>query len=400
MNIRSNEPYWLVKNGILHAYPSLRSDINCDVLIVGGGITGALMAHACLKNGFDTVLIDKREIANGSTSATTSMLQYEIDVPLYRLVQMIGEEGAVASYKACRDSIQQLKKIVSEINSSCGFESKSSLYFAEKQKDLKWLKTEFEIRKEKGFDVKWLNKEEIKTEYGLIAEGGILSADGASVDAFCFTHDLLHYNSKKGLRVFDKTEQIKIKYQQDCILSTTQTNCSITAKKIIYCTGYETQQMLPEKVVKLKSTYAMVSERIKNLNTNVADTLFWNTNSPYLYLRSTADGRILVGGEDENFKNPLKRDALLDKKTDKLLKTFHKFLPETSYIADFSWCGTFGETKDGLPYIGIHQKFPNSYFCLGFGGNGITFSVIGANIITEMINGELNPLAHFFRFGR
>lgn len=400
MNIRSNEPYWLVKNGMIHAYPSLRANISCDVLIVGGGITGALMAHSCIKNGFDTILIDKREIANGSTSATTAMLQYEIDVPLYQLIKMVGDDGAVASYRACKDAIAQIGELVNEIKSACGFEFKKSLYFASKAKDLKWLTTEFETRKAKGFDVQWLNKAQIKTTYGLIAEGAILSADGASIDAFRFTHDLLHHNAKKGLQVFDKTELVNIKNKADQVMVSTQTGALITTKKIIYCTGYETQQMLPEQVVKLKSTYAMVSEHIANLDQNISDTLFWNTDSPYLYLRTTADQRILVGGEDENFKNAFKRDALLNKKQEKLQRTFQKFLPNTLFIEDFSWCGTFGETKDGLPYIGMHAKFPNSYFCLGFGGNGITFSAIGAELIVGMMKGETNLLSHFFRFGR
>jgi glycine/D-amino acid oxidase-like deaminating enzyme len=400
MNIRSNEPYWLVKNGILHAYPSLKENLDCDVLVVGGGITGALMAHSCVNEGFKTILIDKREIANGSTSATTSMLQYEIDVPLYQLIEMIGIQGAVASYKACRDSINELKKLVKQIKSTCGFESKKSLYFASKSKDLGWLKKEFETRKENGFDVQWLNASTIKENYGLIAEGGILSEDGGSVDAFCLTHDLLHYNAKKGLQIFDKTELKEVKYKEDAIIVTTQTAATITAKKIIYCTGYETQQMLPDQIVKLKSTYAIVSERMEQLSKPIADTLFWNTDSPYLYMRSTADKRILVGGEDEKFKNAIKRDYLLDRKQEKLLNTFHHFLPDIKFINDFSWCGTFGETKDGLPYIGKHEKFPNSYFCLGFGGNGITFSIIGASMVTDMIKGETNLLAHFFRFGR
>lgn len=400
MNIRSNEPYWLVKNGILHAYPSLRTNQTCDVLIVGGGITGALMAHACIKSGLDTLLVDKREIANGSTSATTSMLQYEIDVPLYQLIKKIGQEGAVASYKACRDSIDQLAEIVQEIQSACGFEAKESLYFAHSKKDAKWLRTEFETRQASGFEVDWLTGETIKQRYGLLADGGILSADGASVDAFCLAHDLLHHNVQKGLQVYDKTELKKVKYESDHVLAHMHTGASVRAKHLIYCTGYETQQLLPNTIVKLKSTYAMVSERMEHLSDALANTLFWNTDTPYLYMRSTADGRLLLGGEDENFKNALKRDALLDLKQQKLLKTFQKLMPDVNFITDFSWCGTFGETKDGLPYIGTHPKFRHSYFCLGFGGNGITFSVIGAQLLVQLIKGETNPLAHYFRFGR
>lgn len=400
MNIRSNEPYWLVKNGIINSYPSLRTDLVCDVLIVGGGITGALMAHSCIKGGFKTVLIDKREIANGSTSATTSMLQYEIDVPLYQLIEKIGHEGAFASYKACRDSIAELGKIVKEIKSACGFEHKESLYFASTEKDMHWLLTEFETRKANGFAVEWLAADTIKTRYGLLAEGGILSADGASVDAFCLAHDLLGYHSKKGLQVFDKTELEKVSYETDHVIAHLHTGATIKANHIVYCTGYETQELLPDKIVKLKSTYAMVSERMPHLSEALANTLFWNTDSPYLYMRSTADGRLLVGGEDENFRNALKRDALLDRKEIKLHKTFEKLVPDVDFLTDFTWCGTFGETKDGLPYIGTHPKFQHSYFCLGFGGNGITFSVIGAQLIVEMLKGHSAPLAHYFRFGR
>ncbi|MDB5258529.1 MAG: FAD-dependent oxidoreductase [Chitinophagaceae bacterium] len=400
MNVRSNEPFWLVQNGLLHNYPSLHQDIHCDVLIVGSGITGSLMAHACIKEGYQTALIDKREIANGSTSATTSMLQYELDTPLHKLIDQIGEAAAVASYKSCREAIYKIQEVVNEVKSCCGFELKKSLYFCAQSKDLKDLKKEYETRKQYGFDVQWLEEDQLKAQYGIVSQGAILSADGASIDAFKLAHDILYYNVQKGLQVFDKTESIKITYQKDKIFLKTQTGHAITTSKIIYCTGYETQHFLPEKIVKLKSTYACISEVQHTLSPALKDTLFWNTGKPYLYLRATDEGRILIGGEDEDFKNANKRDLLLDRKEYKLKKTFQEVMPHTVYHADFMWAGTFGETKDSLPYIGEHTKFPNSYFVLGFGGNGITFSAIGMTLIIDLINKQTNPLSHFFRFGR
>ncbi|SMC75652.1 NAD(P)/FAD-dependent oxidoreductase [Pedobacter nyackensis] len=400
MDVRSNEPFWLVKNGIKHSYPSLRENLDAELLIVGGGITGALMAHAAVKKGYKTILIDKREIANGSTSATTSMLQYEIDIPLYKLKQLIGEQGAVGSYLACKDAIYKLQSLVHEIKSSSGFERKDSVYFAGNRKDVKWLKMEFEARAAAGLEVSWLDKEQLMESYGLIAEGGILSVDGASIDAFSFTHDLLHFNAGKGLKVFDKTELLKVKYEKESVRAFMHTGSEIHAKKIIYCTGYETQRMLPDKIVNLKSTYAMISEKEDKHAAICENTLFWNTDVPYLYMRTTAEGRLLVGGEDVEFRNPIKRDLLLNKKKDKLVKTLKTYLPKITFIEDFCWCGTFGETKDGLPYIGTHPKFPNSYFLLGFGGNGITFSVTGAEMITNMMEGRPDLLSHYFRFQR
>jgi glycine/D-amino acid oxidase-like deaminating enzyme len=130
------------------------------------------------------------------------------------------------------------------------------------------------------------------------------------------------------------------------------------------------------------------------------DVMLWNTANPYLYMRKTSDGRIIVGGRDENFTDPRRRDKLIEKKSKLLVKDFNKLFPDIKFNAEFSWTGTFGSTVDGLPFIGQHSKFPNTYFALGFGGNGITFSLIAAEIIRDLIMGKKNPDAGIFSFDR
>ncbi|SFH84640.1 NAD(P)/FAD-dependent oxidoreductase [Halpernia frigidisoli] len=401
MDLKSNEPFWLVKNGIIDSYPSLKEDIDCEVLIIGSGITGSLLAYQMINEGYKTVLIDKREIANGSSSATTSMLQYEIDVPLYELEKQIGREGAVLSYKACSDSIDELEKICKSINSEAGFTRKESLYFASKKKDLEWLEEEFKARFDAGFEVNFLEGNEIEEKFGLKNTfGGILSKQGASVDAFKLAHELLRYSSKKGLKVFDKTEMKSVKSKKDFNIITTTEDFKIKAKKIIYCIGYESTNLIKEKFVDLKSTFAMVSEVDPENLKKLDDTLFWNTDSPYIYMRTTDDGRLLIGGGDEDFRDPERRDRLIAKKEKEVLKVLRNVQPDYRFYTDFTWAGTFGETKDGLPYIGEHKKFPNSYFVLGFGGNGITFSVTGMEMASSFLKNKKHPLTEYFKFGR
>ena len=401
MDLKSNEPFWLVKNGILNSYPSLKETVECEVLVIGGGITGSLIAHQMVKDGYETVLIDRREIGNGSTSATTSMLQYEIDVPLYELIDQIGEEGAVKAYKACSQSIEDLDKITQELNSEAGFERKESLYYASKKKDVSWLKKEFEARKNAGFNIKWIEKEEILERYEFENTfGGILSSQGASVDAFHLAHELLAFNSKKGLRVYDKTEMDSVEIKKGFNLVTTKTGQKIKAQKIIYAIGYESAHLIKEKFVDLKSTFAMVSEIDEKGSEKLNNTLFWNTSDPYLYMRTTSDGRVLIGGGDEDFRDPEKRDAMIDKKEKEILGDLKDLLPNYHFYTDFTWAGTFGETKDGLPYIGEHKDFPNSYFVLGFGGNGITFSVTGMEMASAFMKNKNHPLTEYFKFGR
>jgi len=401
MDLKSNEPFWLLKNGLISSYPSLKSNEECDVLIIGGGITGSLAAHQMMTEGHKTILIDKRELCNGSTSATTSMLQYEIDVPLFELIEKIGKKGAVASYKACSDSIDKLEKLTGEIKSDSGFKRKKSLYYASKKKDVVWLKKEFNARKDAGFKVKWLESDEVSKQFGFKnTYGGILSEQGASIDAFKFAHELFKVNVKKGLQIFDKTEMTDVEYFKGYNLITADSGFQIRAKKIIYCIGYESKNLIKEHFVNLKSTYAIVSEIDPKKFKNISNTLVWNTNEPYMYMRTTDDGRLLIGGGDEDFYDAKKRDSLLDKKEKEILKTLKKIKPDYHFYTDFVWAGTFGETKDGLPYIGEHQDFKNSYFILGFGGNGITFSVTGMEMVSQFMKGKKHLLSKYFKFGR
>ena len=101
-----------------------------------------------------------------------------------------------------------------------------------------------------------------------------------------------------------------------------------------------------------------------------------------------------------DFVNAKHRDALISQKTRTLLKKFARLFPDQPLEVAYSWAGTFGETKDGLAYIGTHPRFPHASFALGYGGNGITFSLIGAEIITDLIVSGKSKYADLFSFDR
>jgi len=134
-----------------------------------------------------------------------------------------------------------------------------------------------------------------------------------------------------------------VKYRAGFNEVTTAEGSVIKAKKIIYCIGYESKTLIKEDFVQLKSTFAVVSERDEPNLAKFRDTLFWNTDEPYLYMRTTADGRLLIGGGDEDFQNPQKRDQIIGKKEKEILRNLKKVLPEHQFFTDFTWAGTFGE---------------------------------------------------------
>ncbi|MFP9099163.1 NAD(P)/FAD-dependent oxidoreductase [Flavobacterium sp. RHBU_24] len=398
MTLKAGYPFWLIKHGLPFTFPKLEHDLETDVIILGGGISGALARYYLVEAGVKCVTLDARTIGLGSTSASTSLLQYEIDVPLYELTRMIGREKAERAYKLCARAIDELAKITKKVGIKY-FEQKKSLYYAAYKKDVAWLTEEFEARKAAGFDVEWLSADEVQEEYGFTSFGAIRSACAAQTNAYMLAHCLLQYKYTEG-DIFDRSPVTDIKHHKDGVTLKTENGYTVKAKKIIYAVGYEVVDFIDKPIVDLLSTYAVVSEQYNERNFWKDELLIWNTADPYLYVRTTPDNRVLVGGRDENFSVDWKRDRLIKKKTKQLTADVNKLFPHLDFKPEFSWTGTFGSTKDGLPYIGEYPGKPNGYFSLGFGGNGITFSQIGAEIIRDMITGKDNSDAELFSFER
>ena len=400
MNLQAGYPYSLIKHGLLFNYPKLNKNLETDVLVVGGGISGALVAWHLIKRGIGCVLADSRTIGLGSTCASTGLLQYEIDTALSELKDIVGLKQAVRAYHLCRQAIYELGDISKEIGFN-EFEYKRSLYYAAHKKDISFLRDEFTIRKESGFDIEYLSAAALKKEVGFNAPAALLSNDGAQVDAYLFSHRLLQHATKHGLLVFDRTKIINLGYQSKNSIFKTEDKFTIKAKRIVYATGYESVKYVSKSIVKLLSTFATVSEHMDDdSQVDKNDLMIWNTAKPYLYMRTTHDGRILIGGRDENFYNPLKRDKMIKRKAVQLAEDFKTLFPAVDFKPEFSWAGTFGATKDGLPFIGNYKPIRNGYFALGFGGNGITFSQVAATIIADLIEGKNNSDARLFSFDR
>jgi glycine/D-amino acid oxidase-like deaminating enzyme len=354
------------------------------------------------------VVLDKREAGWGSTSASTGLLQYEIDTNLYQLKEMVGEANAIRAYKLGVEAIDAIGQLVEEVGAKEDFKRRPSLYSARRRQDEQALEQEFAARQTAGLRVRLVQQRQLQEEFGVRARAAIVSEDAAQIDPYLMAHQLLAKSVKLGAQVYDRTEVKTINAKTSNtktskgkgVLLTTDRGVTVAAKKMVFASGYETQNYLKQKVAELNSTYALVSEPLAEAK-QWAKHLLWEAARPYFYLRTTDDGRLIMGGADEPFRDPERRDRLIGRKTATLLKQYAAFYPgrPVPEVA-FAWAGTFGETKDGLAYIGVSPEAPYAYFALGYGGNGITYSMIAARIITDLYSGIDNPDAKLFRFDR
>ena len=396
MDLTSDLPFWTIRNGLLHSYPALDRNLKCDAVVIGGGISGALLANQLVKRGVDCVLIDRRDIGQGSTSASTALLQYEIDTPLYKLRVKVGAEAAESAYLLGIDAIHRLQKLAGP---DCGFKRRPSLQIAMRQADVPGLRKEYEARRRLKLPVSMMERRDLRA-IGIEGAAALRSTIAGEVDPYRFTHQLLRSAHRNGLRIFDRTRALR--YEQGKYRTTvvTDRDARIECKGVFFATGYETRDILPRRIVTFKSTYAFISEPLANLHWWKSRALIWGTGDPYPYMRTTSDNRVIAGGEDDKVLDPKRRDKQIAHKTSLLLRRFHSLFPDVRLEPAFAWAGAFGSTRDGLGYIGRHASFPQAWFALGFGGNGITFSEIASQILPDLFLGKRNGDEKIFSFER
>jgi glycine/D-amino acid oxidase-like deaminating enzyme len=373
--------------------------VRCDVAVVGAGITGALVSNLLTEAGMDTVLVDQGLVGCGSTECSTGLLLYEIDQPLVRLIEKVGETPAVRAYRRGREAIDSLEELTRSLSDNCDFVRRPSLYLASREADLIELHREQECRQHFGFDVHFLNAGALQAFCGLQSPGALHSINDAEVDPFRLTQATIRQAVSRGLRVFDQTRVTSLTdHQSHVILSTS--DGQIEAGHVVFATGYFTQTFLPQRNARLHTTYAIASPPLPQIPRWPDNALMWETATPYLYLRRTADGRAIVGGEDTS--GPFDHDdqTLIEAKVRLLTQRFAEMFPENPFEPEYAWAGTFADTSDGLPFIGRAPDHRQIYLALGYGGNGITFSMIAAELLRDLIKGVGNPDEAVFRFGR
>jgi glycine/D-amino acid oxidase-like deaminating enzyme len=193
---------------------------------------------------------------------------------------------------------------------------------------------------------------------------------------------------------------VEWKPHADALEIRVDTSARVRTRWLVIAAGYESQTFLPQRVAVNHSSYAFVSEPLQR-PAEFARCIGWETARPYLYWRSTEDGRLIVGGQDDLIDIAARRDWRIPRKVEKLLARLRKLMPDMKPDVGFAWAGTFAETADGLPWFGAHPKLdPRVLFAMAYGGNGITYSAIGAHILANAVREKSHPLSALFGFER
>ncbi len=377
------------------AYTPLTRDETTDIIVIGAGITGAMAAQEMAQAGWRVIILDRRPPLQGSTLATTALLQYEIDNPIRELIKKIGYEKTARAWHRSKLAVDSLSAKTRMLGLSCNLQTKDSLYLAGNVLDENGLEEESQLRMRLGLPCRTLTQKELKDQYGLRADAALFSSGNYTANPVRLAAGYLHSAQTHGAKIYSPAEVLTLESSPRKIHVTLTNGITLTARHVIVTTGYEVPNYLTKQPYEIVSTWAFATKpQPEKIPTTLP--LIWEAADPYLYMRRTPDGRFICGGEDAGFSDEDRRNAQTAQKIKRLRAKVKKIYPGIDLTADYQWSGSFGETKTGLPLIGPIPHIPHAYAIMAFGGNGITFSRMGAEIIRGYIEEKPDPASDLF----
>ena len=373
-------------------------NMKCDALIVVVGITGSLIAERLTRQGLYVVIIDRELPGRGSTAASTSMLLWEIDRSLTQLTEIYGFERASRAYLASLHAVAGLKSLVLQLGLPCEMRDKDSLYLAAGSTG-KQLLREHQLRRRAGLPGDFLDHAMLLDVFGIARAGAIVSSGAADADPMQLARGLLRTAVARGARVFEG-EAVEFDTAARSVDVQLKNGRQIEARSVVLATGYVMPAIIHSTVQTISSSWAIATTP-QPQNIWKGGALIWEDSKDYLYARTTAAGRIIIGGEDsDQIIDPEARDRLIPQKSRVLAQKLATLWPAANVEIEFRWSGTFDSTSDGLPLIGLVPGAKNIYAAYGYGGNGITFSFLAAQLIGDLIAGSTSPLRSDFALDR
>lgn len=402
MQLNSGKIYWKSKSKINKIYPYLTHDIKADILVIGGGISGALTTYFLAKEGANVVTVEKNIIGYGNTIADAAALEYQLESEISRLEKNIGKKGATRVYKLCLDAISKIENINKEFKTPTGFSRQDNIFFTNKFMQKGAVAKEFEERKKSGFDAVYIDSHSL-----INLNSGIVTKNASAVmNPYIFTQGLFEYlNTMDNVRIFENTKIEDIKCRIDEVECRTNNNFKIIADKVVMASGIETLKYIESSSAELYKTFTIVSkpiDKLKNFNTNFTarDTL-----EPSHILRFAPNNRIIYSGENVKFSEKFLDNKYLNNISSDRYRRLFNNLQRTLYGIDdipieYAFNSTVAKTKDELPIIDELPNMPNCFCNLAFGSNGILYAMIGADMLRNAVKGLYSKDMNMFKINR
>ncbi|HWL63015.1 MAG TPA: FAD-binding oxidoreductase [Steroidobacteraceae bacterium] len=384
--LRGGSAAWEEGRVALPPRSTLGRDRECDVLVVGAGVTGAMVAEALSDSGLHVISCDRRVPATGATAASMAMVLHETDTPLASLARRMHREDAERLWRRSFVAVHALRDRVRALGIEAELQERSSVYLQGDLLDAAGLRAEAQARARAGFEVSYLPPAQVQREYGIRGRAALRSGGALAVNPRALAAGFLRAAAARGAELLAPEDITTVEVGRSGVRAATRTGHRIISRNVVLATGHELFRWIPSRGHRVVSSWAIATRRQPRQLWPGPD-LIREAGSTGLHLRATADGRVLCAGGNEELSLAAEREALLPAKVLWLQKRLAALLPRVDAQAAQAWSGSFGTMAPGLPAIGEIPGMPHCFAIVGCGGNGLIFSMVAAQMLRNRLAG-------------
>jgi glycine/D-amino acid oxidase-like deaminating enzyme len=379
-------------------HPRLRGELKADIVIIGGGLTGCATAYACAVAGLKPIVIEAHRIGQGSAGRGAGLLLPEPGPSFRDVTEKHGLRTARRIFESWRRAAQDAAALIRRLKIQCGLDACDHVVVASRD-DGKSLRREFEARNAAGLDGQWLSSAIVRKVTTLEAFGGMRLGACFTLDPHRVCLGLAAAAKSRGGTFFERSRVTKVRAGAKQVEITVEGGL-VQARTVIVCTGTAATEFKPlQRHFKSREQYFVVTEPVPAaIRRQLAgrDVTISDTVSPHHHVRWTRDDRLLVTGGAQDETPAKKRDAVLVQRTGQLMYELLMMTPVISGLQpEYGWAGSYGETADGIMYVGAHRNYPRHLF--GLGGDSLSGAFLAARVLARAANGE--PDKHDDVFG-
>ena len=387
----------------LPEFPRARGESASNVVIVGGGLTGCATAYACAAAGLRAIVLDAGRIGQGSSSRCAGLLLPDPGPSFRDLSNAHGLRAARRAFQMWRRATLDAAALMRRLGIRCGLEAEDALLVAPRE-DEKMLRREFDARAEAGLELAWLGRKPLQKASALETGVAIRMHEAYGLDPYRAVIGIARAAATRGVGFFERSAVTKVRFGRKHVEVLTE-HASIRAATVIVATGtpgVEFRQL--RRHFKRRETYLVLTEPMPAAMRKALgprESTMADTRVPRHRIRWMEDDRILIGGGDQAATSARTREAVLVQRTGQLMYELSTMYPEISGLMPaYGWELAYGDTADGLPYIGPHRNFPHHLFAFGGRSDSITGAFLAARILVRAVQGEPDKTDEVFAFTR
>ena len=385
-------------------YPVCRGELSADVVVIGGGLTGAIAACVLARGGLDVVVVEADRVASGGTESGSGVVVPQ-PAPSFALTSaVLGLRDARTAWKETRSSALEFASALKRLGIRCEAEPMPLVVTAPTREVAVALRKEQAARRAAGLPTSWQTPPALAGLIGTDTAGGLKLTESIGIDPVRATFGFLGAAVKAGARIFEKSPVKRTRFTRTSA-QVVLPDATIATRGVFVATA-RPGAVFPQlrRHVREFEAYAVVTEpltasmkretgRRATILTEAPDGLHW--------LRWLNDDRAMFVGAPGPIVAPRLQEKVLVQRTGQLMYELSLRYPVISGLpARWSWSTPVVTTMDGLPWIGPHRNHPFHFFALALGWHGEAFAWFAAKAALRHFTGAGRREDSVFGFTR